>query len=60
MTENGNLVCQYLNLFFFLHLISDKSEEVNRYFNNISITQTDITQSYFEQWLGQGQQLEPQ
>ena len=51
--ESGELVSE-----LFLAKITDRSEEVNRYLNKISVTPTDITQLNFQQWLGQGRQFE--
>ena len=60
MIENGSLESEYLNLCFFLPSISDRSEEVNQYLNNINITPIYIIQGNFQRWLGQGEQFEPQ
>ena len=55
----GELESEYSELLFFLPSITDRSEEVNKFLNNISITHIDITQNDFNQWLEKGQSFEP-
>ena len=49
MIENGELAGEFSNLFFFLPSITDRSEDVNQYLNNINITPIDDTQIAFQQ-----------
>ena len=34
----------YLNIYYFLPSITDQSEEINKYLNNVSVSPIDITQ----------------
>ena len=47
--EPGELESEYSELLFFLPSITDRSEEVNKFLSNISITHIDITQNDFSQ-----------
>ena len=60
MTVSGELSFEYSDLFFFLPSITERSDKVNEYLNNINITLLDSTQNNFKQWLAPGQKLEPQ
>ena len=44
----GNL----LNIYFFLRSITDRSEDVNQYLKNVSISLIDITQYQSNDWAG--------
>ena len=44
MIESGEVVSEMSNIFFFLRSITDRSEEINKYLNNVSISPIDITQ----------------
>ena len=53
MIKNEELTGEFSNHFFFLPSITDKSEELNRYLNNISSTPIDSAR-----FLDQGHQSE--
>ena len=50
MVESGKVEGEMSNNFFFLPSIIDRSEEINRYLNNISISSIDITQQQLNVW----------
>ena len=44
MIGSGEVESDYLNIYYFLPSITDRSEEINKYLNNVSVTPIDITQ----------------
>ena len=50
MIENEVVENDYSNLFYFLPSITDQSEEIKKYLNNVSITRTDISQDQLNTW----------
>ena len=48
--ENGEVENNYSNLYYFLPSITDRSEEINKYLNNVSVTPTDISQNQLNTW----------
>ena len=51
MIENGEVENNYSNLYYFLPSITDRSEEINKYLNNVSVTRTDISQNQLNTWV---------
>ena len=49
--ESGQAEGNFSNIFFFL-AITDRSEKINQYLNNISIFPIEITQSQLNNWVG--------
>ena len=45
LIENGKAENDYSNILFVLPSITDRSEEINRYLNNVSVTPVDISQN---------------
>ena len=45
MIENGEAENDYSIIYYFLPSIIDWSEEINKYFNNVSVTLIDISQN---------------
>ena len=45
MIESGKVEGNLSNTYFFLPSITDRSEDINQYLNNVSISLIDITQS---------------
>ena len=52
MIESGEVEGDFSNIYFFLPTITDKSEEVIKYVNNVSLSPVDITQSQLNDWVG--------
>ena len=50
MIENGAVESDYSNIYCFLPSITDRSEEINKYLNNVSVTPIDITQNQLNTW----------
>ena len=50
MIETGEIDSEFSNINFFLHSITDRSEDINHYLKNGSISPTDITQKQFDDW----------
>ena len=50
---------EFSALVFFLSSVTDRSEEVNQYLNNVSIRPTGIAQYDFNQWIESGEDFEP-
>ena len=48
--ENGEVENNYSNLYYFLPSITDRSEEINKYLNNVSVTPVDISQNQLNTW----------
>ena len=44
MIESGEVEGEFSNIFFFLPSITDRSEEIDKYLNNVLISPIDITQ----------------
>ena len=45
MIESGEVQGDFSNIYFFLPAITNRSEDINHYLNNVSISPIDITQS---------------
>ena len=54
----GEMKDKFSKLFFFLSSVTDRSEEVNQYLNNVIIRPVDIVQSDFKQWTESGEDFE--
>ena len=52
MIESGKVEVDFSNNYFFLPAITDRSEEINQYLNNVSISPIDITQKQLGGWSG--------
>ena len=52
MIESGEVECNFSKIHFFLPAVTDRSEEINQYLNNISISPIDITQEQLDNWSG--------
>ena len=52
MIESGEADGECSNIFFFLLSITGRSEDINKYLNNVSIFPVDITQSQLNGWAG--------
>ena len=52
MIESGKAEDECSNIYFFLPSITDRSEDINKYLNNVSIFPVDITQSQLNAWAG--------
>ena len=50
MIESGEVESEMSNIFFFLHSITDRSEEINKYLNNVPVCPVDITQQQLNGW----------
>ena len=50
MIENGEAENDYSIIYYFLPSIIDWSEEINKYFNNVSVTLIDISQNQLNTW----------
>ena len=50
MIERGEAECS--NIYFFLLSITERSEDLNKHLNNVSIFLVDITQSQLNAWTG--------
>ena len=55
---NGEMKDEFSKFFFFLSSVTDRSEEVNQYLNNVSIRPVDIVQNNFKQWIDSGKDFE--
>lgn len=44
MIERGEADNELLNIYFFLPPITDRSEEINQYLNNVPVSKTYISQ----------------
>ena len=52
MIESGEVESDFSNIYFFLPAITERSEDINQYLNNVSISTIDITQSQLNDWSG--------
>ena len=52
MIESGDVEGDISNIYSFLPAITDKSEEINQYLKNVSITPIDINQNQRGTWSG--------
>ena len=52
MIESGKAEVECSNIYFFLPSITDRSEDINKYLNNVSIFPVHITQSQLNAWAG--------
>ena len=52
MIESGEVEGDFSNIYFFLPAITERSEDINQYLNNVSISTIDITQSQLNDWSG--------
>ena len=50
--ETGEIDSEFSNIYFFLPSITDRSEDINQYLKNVSISPIDITQKQFDDWAG--------
>ena len=50
--ETGEVDSEFSNIYFFLPSITDRSEDINQYLKNVSISPIDITQKQFDDWAG--------
>lgn len=50
---------EFSTLVFFLSSVTDRSEEVDQYLNNVSIRPVGIAQYDFNQWIESGEDFEP-
>ena len=51
LIENGGPENDYSNIsIFFLRSITDRSEEINKYLNNVSVTSVNISQTQLNTW----------
>ena len=48
--ESGEIEGEFNRLYFFLPLVTDRSEENNQYLKIVSITPIDIRQEQFDVW----------
>ena len=46
------LIQKFQIFVFFLPSITDRSEDINKYFKNVSISSIDITQKQLDYWVG--------
>ena len=52
MIETGEIDSDFSNIYFFLPSITNRSEDINQYLKNVSISPIDITQKKFDEWAG--------
>ena len=52
MIESGKVECNLSNIYFFLPSITDRSEDINQYLNNVSISLVVVMQSQLNNWAG--------
>ena len=52
MIESEEVEGDFSNIYFFLPAITDRSEDINQYLNNVSISPINITQSQLNDWAG--------
>ena len=52
MIKTGAIDSEFSNIYFFLPSITDRSEDINQYLKNVSISPIDITQKQFDDWAG--------
>ena len=52
MIETGENDSEFSGIYFFLPSITDRSEDINKYLKNVSISPNDITQKQFNDWAG--------
>ena len=50
MIESGEVEGEFSNIFFFPTLYNYRSEEIDKYLNNVSISPIDITQQQLNGW----------
>ena len=50
MIENDLVENDYSNLYYFLPSFTNRSEEINKYLNNVSITPIDDSQDQLNTW----------
>lgn len=53
MIEGGELEGDFSKLYFFLLSVTDRSEEINQYLKNVSISPVDIKREEFDKWASQ-------
>lgn len=54
MIKSGELHLEFLQLYFFLPSVTDRSEEINQYLQNFSITPINIKQQQQNAWAQNG------
>ena len=52
MIKTSAIDSEFSNIYFFLPSITDRSEDINQYLKNVSISPIDITQKQFDGWAG--------
>ena len=52
MIESGEVEGNSSKIYFFLPAITDRSEEINLYLNNVSIFPIDVSQEQLDTWSG--------
>ena len=52
MIGTGEIDSESSNIYFFLPSVSDRSEDINIYLRNVSISPIDITQKQYKDWAG--------
>ena len=52
LVESGEMNIKTSKLFFYLPSITDRSEEINQYLKNVSISPFDLTQKQLDIWTG--------
>ena len=52
MIERGEADNELLNIYFFLPAITDRSEEINQYLNNVPVSKTYMSQEQMNTWSG--------
>ena len=52
MIKTGETDSEFSDFYFFLPSISHRSEYINKYLKNVSISPIDITQKQFNNWGG--------
>ena len=50
--DRGEVDGEKSNTYFFLPSITDRSKEINKYLNNVSISPTDVSQQQLNMWAG--------
>ena len=54
MVESGELDSEFSQLYFFLSSLTDRSEEIIQYLENVNITPIDIKQNQLNVWAQNG------
>lgn len=50
MIKSGEIDSEFSNICFFLPSITNRSKDINKYLENVSISPIDITQKQFDDW----------